>query len=173
MIKEYRFNKGDTQKYLYKVLLKLIVWLVIPIGGIILYKEIKDFSSMINIIKWVLVVWGVLYVLPLFILYFNHHANSKSVEFSFEQEGNKFKYSSNKKNVTFTMDDIEKIELYLRPNMYEKFFELQYFGDYHYYRIFIKKRGAINISCLVCDEIEDFIPEKLIKRKKKYLPILE
>jgi hypothetical protein len=29
------------------------------------------------------------------------------------------------------------------------------------------------ISCLVCDEIEDILPEKLIEKKKKYLPIVE
>ena len=71
------------------------------------------------------------------------------------------------------MDDIEKVELYLTPNASKKFIDWQYFGKYHYSKIYNKTGEIIYISCLVCDEIEDIIPEKLIKKKKKYIPIIE
>lgn len=173
MIKEYRFNKEDRQKYLYKVLLKLFIYFIVLLIGLIAYKEIKDSCQIYKIILGVLIVWGILYLLPLFILYFNHRANSKSVVFSYDEGSNSFIYKSNKRNIGFTLNDIEKVELYLTPNAYEKFIDLQYFGKYHYYKFFIHKSEPINLSCLVCDEIEEILPERLIEKKKKYLPIVE
>lgn len=173
MIKEYRFNKEDTQKYLYKVLFQLFVYFIILLVGLIVYKEIKNSSLITKIIIGVLIVWGILYLLPLLILYFNHRANSKSVVFSYDEGNDNFKYNSNKKNINFTLNDIEKVQLYLTPNAYEKFIDLQYFGKYHYYKFFIRNNEPINLSCLVCDEIEDILPKRLMEKKKKYLPIIE
>lgn len=173
MIKEYRLNKEDTRKYLHKVLLQLFVYFVILLGVFVTYKGINDFSLIVEIIGIVLIVWGILFIFPLLLLYFNHRFYSKSIVLTYNEFENKLIYHSSKKEFTFTIDDIEKVELYLTPNAYEKFIDWQYFGKYHYSKIYTKTNDVIIISCLVCDEIEDIIPEKLIKKKKKYIPIVE
>lgn len=173
MIKEYKFNKEDTHKYLYKVLFQLIIYFTILLIGLIVYKEIEDSTLIINIIVGVLIVWGILYLLPLFILYFNHRSNSISVVFSYDEENDSFKYHSNDRNMAFTLNDIEKVELYLTPNAYEGFIDLQYFGKYHYYVFYLQNSESISLSCLVCDKIEHILPEGYVEKKKKYLPIIE
>lgn len=173
MTKEYKFDRKDTTKYLYKVLLQLFIYFVVLLGGLMIYKGINDSSLIGKIVIGVLIVWSILYLFPLFLLYFNHRFHSKSIVFTYDDEENNLRYSSPKKEITFAIDDIEKVELYLTPNAYEKFIDWQYFGKYNYSKIYIKNNGVISISCLVCDEIEDIIPENLIKKKKKYIPIIE
>jgi hypothetical protein len=173
MSKEYKFNKKDTTKYLYKILFELSIYFVILLGLFAAYKGIKDFYLIVEIIGIVLIVWGILFIFPLLLLYFNHRFYSKTIVFTYDEDENNLTYHSSKKEFSFTIDDIEKVELYLTPNAYEKFIDWQYFGKYHYSKIYTKTNEVINISCLVCDEIEDIIPEKLIKKKKKYIPIIE
>ncbi len=143
------------------------------LSGLIIFKRINNFSLIVRITVLVLIVWSILYLFPLFLLYFNHRFYSKSIVFTFEEANDNLSYHSSKKDIIFTMDDIEKVELYLTPNAYKKFIDWQYFGKYHYSKIYIKTGEIIYISCLVCDEIEDIIPEKFIKKKKKYIPIIE
>lgn len=173
MIKEYKFNKKDTTKYLYKILFELSIYFVILLGLFAAYKGIKDFYLIVEIIGIVLIIWGILFIFPLLLLYFNHRFYSKSIVFTYDEAESNLTYHSSKKEFTFTIDDIEKVELYLTPNAYKKFIDWQYFGKYHYSKIYIKNNEEINISCLVCDEIESIIPENLIKKKKKYIPIIE
>jgi uncharacterized membrane protein len=72
MSKEYKFNKKDTTKYLYKILFELSIYFVILLGLFAAYKGIKDFYLIVEIIGIVLIVWGILFIFPLLLLYFNH-----------------------------------------------------------------------------------------------------
>ena len=172
MIKEYKYNKRDTRKYLYRVLFRLLIYFTVLLALLIVYKEIRDSYLIVKIIIGVLIVWSILYLVPLFILYINHRINSNKITLSYDDDYREFVYTSSRKEITFRIDDIQKVEMYLTPSSYEKSIDLQYFGDYHYSKIFINKNESVNISCLVCDEIDDIIPKRLIKKKKKYIPII-
>lgn len=173
MTKEYKFNRQDTTKYLYKTLFQISSFYVVILVGCIIYYGEKNVTNIIRLVVGSFIVWGILYLFPLLLLYFNHRYYSKSVVFTYDEAENNLTYHSSKKDITFTIDDIEKVELYLTPSAYKKFIDWQYFGKYHYSKIYIKNNEEINISCLVCDEIESVIPESLIKKKKKYIPIIE
>ena len=42
MIKEYKYNKRDTRKYLYRVLFRLLIYFTVLLALLIVYKGIRD-----------------------------------------------------------------------------------------------------------------------------------
>lgn len=172
MTQEYRLDREASMKYLYKVLFQITLFVVVALGGYILYNRISDTRLLINVILGVLGMWGLLYLFPLLILYFNHKRHSKGVVFKFDQGNSSVFFESKNHRLSIPVKDITKVELFLSPASYTNFIDWQYFGIYHYASLLTKENGVIKISCLVCDKIEDIFPKDVIHRKKRYMPII-
>lgn len=171
-MREYKLNKKLTFKYFYNILFKIIGYLLIGFVGLIIYKDIINILRIIKIFSVVLIMWSILYLIPLLLLYFNHRNKSKSTVLIIDNQKKQFTYSSSNKILKFVIKDIKKIELFLTPTAYDKRIDWLFFGKYHYSKIFIKNGDIIKISCLVCDDINDIFPSELIIRKKKFIPTL-
>jgi hypothetical protein len=49
---------------------------------------------------------------------------------------------------------------------------ISYYQKYKYYKLILLNKKEVNISCLICDNLELFFTEEKIKRKKKFLPLI-
>jgi hypothetical protein len=172
MKKEYKFNRGDTFKFFYKIILELFFWYIITIAIIFFVKDknieaLKLFSLILGLI------WTILTIIPLIFLFINHKKHSKSIALIVNSEENTFSYKSANGIYSFKIEEIEKVMLNLSSASYEKWIDWLFFGKYHYSIIKFKNGKSIVISCLVCDEIENVLSENIIIRVKKAIPLIE
>jgi len=173
MNKIFQIDTASKRKYFYKILIQMHLFYLILIVGVIIYDNEKNFVNIVEIVVGIYIAWSILQLIPLLLLYFNHYYHNKTVVLTYDDTQNNLRYHSSKRDFIFSMDDIEKVELFLAPNAFEKIFDWQYIGKYHYSKIYTKTHEVINISCLVCDMIKDIIPKELIKKKKKFIPIIK
>jgi len=95
----------------------------------------------------------------------------KETILTIENKGESFIYQNEGCKVTFTGKDIKKVILHLSPPLYEKRFTWLYWDDYFYSEIFTEKE-TFKISCLVIDNIEEYIPEGKLERRKDFFPLI-
>ncbi len=172
MINEYSMNQKSRWVYFYKIMLSTLIIYFIVFIGYIYYQKIEDFYIIIKFFSGILLSgWFLIFGLPLFLLYFNHR--KYSIDVVLKQNGNTFLYKNNNKSITFSFDDIKKVELWLTPPAYDNRIDWQFFGKYHFIAIHTNKNQVINISCLVFDKAKKVFPEELIERKKKFFPFLK
>lgn len=170
---KFKINNKTKSKYLYRKLFEItVISIIVMVLVNFLYKNPSDIISILNIFIVVLIMLFLIYVLPLLILYSNHIKHSKNVEFVYNDIKKRFYYKNNISETTFSLNDIEKINFYLTPAGYKETFDLSYFRDYRYYEIILHNENKIFISCLTCDTLESFMPNNLITRKKKFLPLI-
>ena len=167
----YSFKKEDKSRYYYRILFYTISLHIIGLIGYLYFRNINDERLIMYISLGVLFGWLLVFALPVFALYFNHKKYSKKV--NFEIDGNVLKYKKEDEIISFTYDDIRKLELWLTPPAYDKRTDWLFFGKYHFTRIYTNQNQIINLSCLVFDETEDVFSEELIKRKKKFFPFMQ
>ena len=173
MIKEYKIDNKTKRKFLLKILLELFIYNSLFMLGVVYFKNIRDIELIMMLILTLTIIWTILTVIPLLLLYFNHMKHAKLVILKFDSSSNLFFFNDFYGSSVFKIEDIEKVILYLSPSSYEKWVDWLFFGKYHFSVINLKNGKSITISCLVCDEIEKLIPENLIERKKKVIPLIE
>lgn len=150
----YKLTKKREWLYFYKILINTLLIYFAVFAVYIYVKEIKNSLLIIKLFLGMLFFgWFLIFGLPLFLLYFNHIKYSKSVKIKYENDI--MTYENSNESITFSVDDIEKIELWLTPPAYDNRIDWQFFGKYHFTRIYTKQNQLINISCIVFDETEE------------------
>jgi hypothetical protein len=132
-----------------------------------IYKAIKFFSVF-------LLATGVIYILPLLIIYVNHRKynnNSKLVVSGSESGVNLFEYKSPTEEINFTENEVIKCEANLSPSLYNKRTSLLFSDEYFFYKIYLQNR-TLHISCLICNDLEKYIPKCKMKKIKNYFPLI-
>jgi len=144
------------------------------LGVFIVLTSIIAFTTSLNVffkIIQIVVLWIlVLYLIPLLILYFNYSKVNKNNVFIFDKESIIFNDGVNKNN--FKLEDIECIELNLSIPLYNKRYRLFFWDEYFYALLKLKNGKKLYITCLLCDELEKFIPKHLFKRKERIFPLI-
>lgn len=167
----YSFTRKGKNKYYYRILFSTFALHIIGLIGYLYLRNISNEGLVLYISLGVLFGWFLVFALPVYVLYFNHKKFSKAVYFKIN--GNVIKYKKNDKIISFTFEDIEKIELWLTPPAYDERTDWLFFGKYHFTRIYTKHKQVINLSCLVFDKTKEVFDKELIKRKKKFFPLME
>jgi hypothetical protein len=171
MEKEFKVNQSSRWTYFYEILLITLSITFVATIGYGYYNNI-DIRDMIKAgLLGSFLTWFIVFGFPLFLLYFNHTKHSKSVVF--KRNNDSFRYENLTDLITFYREDIEKIELWLTPSAYNQRIDWQYFGKYHYLKIYTKAGSIINISCLVLDEPYQVFPDELITRRKNFFPLMK
>ncbi len=170
MKKEYFITLEKKRNYFYK---NILYSASISFGTAIaymLYEKINELNVIIYLLTASLVMWLIIFGLPLIILFLSHYNQKESKFIIINNES--FSFIQEQHTESFGLDDINFIEIYLSFSKYEKRTDWQFFGDFHYTSIYLNNNRRIDISCLIFDEIEEIIPKKMIRKKKKFLPIL-
>ncbi len=172
MTKEYQITSRSRAKYFFKILGRIVLFLVVTIVAYITYKGIKDPALLLSMVLGAVLIWSIIYLLPLVVLFLNHSRHSRSVVLRYNVDTGDFYYSSDKAVVNFAMQDIVNVKLYLTTVAYSNFVDWQFFGKYHYVALEIEDKGILRVSCLVLDEAEVIFSESIIEKKKKFLPLI-
>lgn len=111
------------------------------------------------------------YLGPLLILYFNYSRENKTVVFEIKNDTLIFKKDASED--VFTIEDIDFVEFNFSVPLYNKQLRLFFWDEYYYAKIKLVNEDVFYITCLLCDDIEGFIPEILIKRRRRVFPLIQ
>jgi hypothetical protein len=164
----FKINKNSIFKYLVKEILTLVIVFLI----VILFNYNISNSKSLETYFFTFIFLGFIYLIPLFLIFFNHYYKSKNVILIFDKDLKEFTYFGNNEKIIFRVDEVYKVNLYLTPAGYKNSFDISYYQKYKYYKLILLNKKEVNISCLICDNLELFFTEEKIKRKKKFLPLI-
>ena len=168
---EYKLTKRSRNIYFNRIILSTFSLHLLGFIVLAYFYDLNDSVKLIKIGIAVFLAWMAFFNIPLIILYSNHLKFSKSTVFK-NLDNQYFVFKNKKGEIRFSIEDVEKIELYLSPPYYDKRVDFLYFGKYHYTSIYLKSSVIISISCLVFDKPEDLFSDELIVRRKKAFPTI-
>lgn len=160
-------NLPYKKVYLYRsIAFMSVISLVIMFFISLYYKEIS-FITIVVLFFWTSLV----YLMPLLILYFNYKNNNKNSILKIYNNTITFNNKTNEQS--FKIDDINAVELNLSIPLYYNRWRLFYWDEFYYALILLKSGEELVITCLLCDELERYIPINLIKRRERVFPLIE
>lgn len=155
-----------------KVYLKrfCIIILLIIIALSSFFYLTNDFNIFLKILK-VLLLWTlIVYLLPLLYLYFTYKKENKFTSLNFF-EGNIIVEDLNS-SIKFSVKDISYVELNLSFPLFYNRHRLFFWDEYFYSKIVLFNGDYFYITCLLCDELEKFIPKELMLKKRRIFPLI-
>mgnify|MGYP003144761475 CR=1 FL=1 len=171
MTKEYKFDKKAVWKYLYKPIIITFSAHILTGLLITIISRNTDLGNVFIVFITIIVIWAIIFMLPLLILYLNHRKLSKSTLFKVREDGT-FTFESALNSMQFSSEEITKVKLWLSPPSFDDRIDFLYFGKYHFTTIYTEKNEPINISCLVFDCTREVFTEKLINKERKIFPLM-
>ena len=84
---------------------------------------------------------------------------------------NLFEFKSPSEKIQFTENDIIKCEVNLPPPIFDKRMSFLFWDEYFFYKIHLQNR-TLNVSCLICNDLEKYIQKVKIKKIKNYFPLI-
>lgn len=164
--KTYR-NLTNKKIYLYRPLFLMLLTFIGVLS--ILFLKYGEFSLIIFLVSlsWTLVF----FIFPLLILDFNYSKYNKNMVLNLSNTSICIRTKS--KKIAFELDDIDYVEFNLSVTSYYKHMGIAFWNEYYYVLIQLRGGEKYIITCLLCDELEDFIPTKLIKKRMRIFPLVE
>lgn len=167
----FNITQKDKFKYLYKPLL-VILFLCFVFALILKYYYNYDSFMFLKIFLGTYAGQSFLFLIPLIIFYYNYLKKDRDTTLTIEGNGESFYYQNRGVKISFTESDIEKVIFHLSPPLYDKRPTWLYWDDYFYSEI-ITNKGIFKISCLVINNLEEFVKEEKTERKKVYFPLIK
>jgi len=113
-----------------------------------------------------------LFLIPLSIFFYNYLNKDRDTILIIEDNGQRFIYQNKNIKILFVEKDIEKVIFHLSPPLYDKRSTWLHWDDYFYSEI-ITNKGVFKIGCLVISNLEDYIKQDKIERRKVYFPLIK
>ncbi|MDW7694034.1 hypothetical protein R9C00_04715 [Flammeovirgaceae bacterium SG7u.111] len=168
--KRFRYDKGKRKKYAINVFLPpYLIMVFIGCPAVLIYFKETDVLEILNMYLYLSLYVLVFFSLPGFIFWYNHYSFAKDVELV--TDGESFTLHSQNEKIVFLKDDIEYIDVFLSPVLYDKRINFVYWGNYSYMTLSLKSGQKLFISCMTLDEPKIFSP-LIAKRHKKQFPLL-
>lgn len=104
-------------------------------------------------------------ILPLLLLFFNYSKENKNS--SLVVDNGLFEFSKNKQQTKFISSNIDEVEVNISMTLFYNKQTFFLWDEYYYYVIKLKDGRNITITCLLCNDLENYIPSELFKKKKR------
>ncbi|WP_417859476.1 hypothetical protein [Xanthomarina gelatinilytica] len=167
----FSISRNDKIKYLFIPLLKgLLIDIIIVVLMSIYYNGnlILSMKLFIGVFAFQMIFYNI----PLSIFYYNYYRKDNDTLLTIENNTKTFIYHKGKTKISFTKEDVEKLILHLPPPLYDRRQSWLHWDEYFYSEI-ITKNHSFKISCLVINNLKDYIEEEKIERKKVYFPLIK
>jgi len=158
-----------------KVYLYRFIGLILSIDFILILvlSSVSKTDALFKTI-FVLLVWSLIfYMIPLLVLYFNYSRANKNSVLKLENDSIIFKKAPNAEQVEFKLTDIDYVELNLSLPLYENRWRLFFWDEYYYSYVVLKNGDSLVITCLLFDNLESLLPLNLIKKRKRFFPLVK
>ena len=166
---EYSITSKSRNKYLVKPLIKGLI-LDLIIGSLFAYFYSLNLISTFKLFIAILIGQGILFYIPLILLYINYYKSNKRTILKVEEDH--FTFITKSTSHVVYIDEIDKVDLHVsipkKSNRTIWFFWHKYF----YIRVFTPSRDFI-ITCLICEEFSDFYPELNVSRIGHHMPLIK
>ena len=161
-----------SRKYLIR---PILFWLLGPFILMIIIYILKGYSIQTLSSSYLISIFTLIPFFPLlvFIFYFNYKKHNGKSTFSLTENYKKFNYNDLNIEVVFENSDIEKIFVYLSYPEYEKRLITAFWTEYYYVKIVLKNKTKIKITCLLCDNIINYLDDSKIVFKKRFFPLVK
>ena len=166
----FKITKNDKLKYFIRpLILGFLIDIVLVI--IFIFFMQADLVMFFKLVFGLVIGQSILFNLPLSIFYFNYLRKNKDILFGIMDNNENFSYQNKEEKITFVENDIKKVILHLSPPLYDKRTTWLYWDDYFYSEI-ITIKGTFKIGCLVINNLEDYIKDEKVERRKVYFPLI-
>ncbi len=167
----FKITKKDKIKYLLKPL--IIIFILCFIFALIM-KQYHSYGLImfLKLFSGTFAGQSFLFLIPLLTFYFNYFKKDKNTLLTIENNGKNFNYQSCGMKISFNENDIKKVIFHLSPPLFDKRATRLFWDDYFYSEIYTTK-GIFKLSCLVINNLEEYINEEKIERKKVYFPLIK
>jgi len=159
----FKITKKD--KYTYFInpfFISLIIAIIIILASNFFYT--KSFFVDIDIFLILMILPTLIIFIPLILFYFNYYKIDKNVTFKINTDQTEFSYINGNKTIEFKKEDVEKCILHLSIPVCHNRTIFAHWLVFSYAKIFTS-RGNFVITCLTCDNIENYIPKEKIEKK--------
>ncbi|MBU2525957.1 MAG: hypothetical protein KKC03_05085 [Bacteroidetes bacterium] len=160
---DFKISKDSIKKYLIRPLIIAILIDLILVAGFTVYLD----ENILFFFKWLVIIIFIqsfTFYLPLFIFFSNYYKINKDVLLTLTPEKKEFVYTKGFKSVFFKEEDIESLTFYTSIPVHKNKQVYSFWLDY-YYCILKTSKGSFVVTCLLCDELDKFVPEEKIIRK--------
>lgn len=163
----------DQFKYLYTPILGGVLMDILLIVLFIYFKDISIEKSLI-LFLFLFLFMSILIFIPLIILYFNHSKVNKgrSLELSKKEDENLFQLKNSTEIHSFSEEDIINVNFFLTAPVYRKSTRWLFWDEFFYYIIRLKNGKSITITCLLCENFNQFVSKDKIIKKKVFFPYI-
>ncbi|UPQ80711.1 hypothetical protein M0M57_07685 [Flavobacterium azooxidireducens] len=170
-MKKYKF-KMYSRKYLIR---PILFWLIGPFILMIIIYMLKGYSIQTLSSSYLISIFTLIPFFPLlvFIFFFNYKKHNGKSTFSLTDNYKKFNYKDLNSEIIFENSDIKKIFVYFSYPEYEKRTITAFWTEYYYVKIVLKNENNIIITCLLSDEIINYLDRSKIIYKKKFFPLIK
>lgn len=169
MVSKYRINLLNGRGF-YFILRPLL--LIFVINTLLLYFINKAYElpqgKLEDLSLGLFLFTSFFYLLPHLILVINYGFGAKGGVLTAYENGIDFNYTSNSKDIPFSIDEILSIEVHLSVTGYEQRFKWFFWDELFYYKVILKGGAELFIPCVVCDKLEDMIDFNFNRIKRLY-----
>lgn len=168
----FRLTQKTKFKYLYIPLLKGFVINILTVLIMSFFYHVSDLTLFLKLFFGVFAFQMIFYNIPLLFFYYNYYKRDLKTLFYIDDKEYNFVYENAQSKILFTKDDIIKVVFHLPPALYDRRSTLLHWDEFFFSEI-ITKRNSFKISCLVINNLEEFISEEKIERFKVYFPLIK
>jgi hypothetical protein len=118
---------------------------------------------------WTLILYFLIDMLPTMILHIQYYLKNRHATFIMDSEQKRFSYEAPNSKLNYTFDDIASLEYY-RP--YGIGSGWNSFGQYRYYKIMLKDKTEVFITCLMVNDIENTLENLFHKKAIKHFKFI-
>ncbi len=167
----FSITSKDKLKYFIRPLFLGFV-LDIILATLFTYYKGADYVMFLKLLLGILIGQSFLFNIPLSVFFYNYLRKDRDTTLTIEGNGESFYYQNRDVKISFTESDIEKVIFHLSPPLYDKRSTWLYWDDYFYSEI-ITNEETFKIGCLVINNLEEYIKEDKVERKKVYFPLIK
>ena len=168
---KYEIETKKRIEYLYKpIVLGLLSSILIAV--LLFFFNNKNLYAAFEIFLIIFLFYFIFVGIPLFTIYFNYSKKDSTTILVVEDFGQNFIYKNTLAEHRFKEEEIEKVIFYLPPPLFENRATWMYWDALYYFEI-ITIKDSFKISCLVINNLEDYINEEKIERRKVYFPLIK
>ena len=159
---KYRLNKNSVKRYFTNPLWGFLFFNLVLIAVLLFFSD-KNVETKRIIFAGVFIGQSFFFLVPLTFYFLKYRALSRNIKL--EITNNVFTYSwKDREVVSFTMGEIELVELFGSPSAIDNKSSIVLWDKYFYYKLWVNQSSYI-IPCLVCDNLEEYLPEGVILKK--------
>ena len=171
----HKIDFKSKREYFYNFVISYFLINII-LTTIFYFFHNASFLIFIKVLLSVFLFTSIFYLIPLIVIFRNYMKYNEHLELIIEDSDS---YSVNlKNNLTETLtplmeSDIKLINSNLSYTLYDNRLRWFYWDELFYYELVLKTNERIFISCLLCDDIFEHIPNVKNQRIKRIFPIIK